>query len=792
MLHWLLKTIGVTDELLVHLDEATLAVQRPWVFWGGLLLLVPVAAFVYRRQLQNLATVPTALRVVLSASRILILAILVTVLAGPYLRLDLKVEKRPIVALVYDRSKSMELPAGPFEAEADAVKAARAAGYAVTEGKVDAEARKALDHIGRDALARAAVTTRKAELLDRLATKHEVRGYAFARDLTKISQTDAQVTTKDGQEVTRLSTHLGDALGGILDEAGGRPIAGIVLFSDGQNTAGVSPAEAARAAAAAGARVFPVVIGVPNRARDVAIVDVFTAGEVSTGDTARIAVTVESQGFDGRPVKVELVEDSVLDSKEIVLHSAEQQVVELSFLANKPGPHYLTVKIDPLPEEPDELRGNNTDMAFVKVSDEKLKVLLVDGLPRWDFRFLKNAMRRDHGLGGKSADEPDLLLEAELRHRAAGTEGTDLPRTVDDLLAYRTVVVGDASPELLDSTFVEALGKAVREKGLGLIVAAGPNHMPHAFDDRFKDLLPVRLSRRGGGLEAPAYRPFRMELSPEGSIHEAMRLYDDPGRSRNVWSQMPVYYWCAAVERAAPGASVLAWNPSVEGRYGKLPLLAHHFAGEGRVLFVATDTTWGWRQNVGDRFFYKFWGQAIRFVARKDEASKGKSTLEVRPVRALAGEPAQVHLQAFGADGAPVLLPQVGVSVLGGDSASRLELMADPAVKGRYTGLFTPPAPGEYRLAYDNVEARLRVLPSNEELRHPQLNLAALKLLADTTGGEVIDLADLGSIPDKLKGEATTSEIHREASVWDNGLTLGLVIVLYSLDVALRRLAGLS
>jgi hypothetical protein len=780
----------VANELLVHLDQATLAVQRPWVLWGGLFLLVPVAAFVYRRQLRNLATVPTALRVVLSVLRIVILAILVTVLAGPYLRLDLKVESRPIVAMVYDRSRSMELPAGPFEAEADVAKAARAAGYTVTDGKVDAEARRALDHIGRDALARAAVKTHKAELLDKLAAKHEVRGYTFARELAKTQPDDSQEATS--QDVSRTSTHLGDALGGIVDEAGGRPIAGIVLFSDGQNTAGVSPAEAARAAAAAGARVFPVVVGLPNRARDVAIVDVFTAGEVSAGDTARIAVTVESQGFDDRPVKVELVEDKVLDSKEIALHSAQQQVVELSFLANKPGPHYLTVKIDPLPEEPEELRGNNTDVAFVRVSDEKLKVLLIDGMPRWDFRFLKNAMRRDHGLGGKSGDEPDLLLESELRHRAAGSTGTTLPRTVDELAEYRTVILGDASPDLLDSTFVEALGKAVREKGLGLIVAAGPNQMPHAFDDRFKDLLPVRLSRRGSGLEAPAYRPFRLELSPDGTIHEAMRLYDDPGRSRNIWSQMPVYYWCSAVERAAPGATVLAWNPSVEGRYGKLPLIAHHYAGEGRVLFLGTDSTWGWRQNVGDRFFYKFWGQAIRFVARKDDKTKGKSTLEVHPVRALAGEPAQVRLMAFGADGAPVVAPQVGIAILGGESAGRLELMADPAVKGRYTGLFTPPAPGEYRLAYEGVEAKLRVLPSNEELRHPQINLAALKLLADTTGGEVVDLADLGTIPGKLKGEATSSEIHREASVWDNGLTLGLVIVLYSLDVALRRLAGLS
>ena len=61
------------------------------------------------------------------------------------------------------------------------------------------------------------------------------------------------------------------------------------------------------------------------------------------------------------------------------------------------------------------------------------------------------------------------------------------------------------------------------------------------------------------------------------------------------------------------GGDGLAENPSVATHaYGPLPLIATHHAGRGKVLFVGTDSTWLWRQNVGDRFFYKFWGQAIR------------------------------------------------------------------------------------------------------------------------------------------------------------------------------------
>jgi len=102
-------------------------------------------------------------------------------------------------------------------------------------------------------------------------------------------------------------------------------------------------------------------------------------------DTARVSVTVQSQGLDTRPAKVKLRDgDKVLDAKTVTLRDAEQQKVELSFQAKEPGAKYLSVVIAPLPDEPEHLRANDSEIAFVRVTDEKLKVLLIDGLPRWD------------------------------------------------------------------------------------------------------------------------------------------------------------------------------------------------------------------------------------------------------------------------------------------------------------------------------------------------------------------------------------------------------------------------
>src|SRR5205085_9973634 len=156
-------------------------------------------------------------------------------------------------------------------------------------------------------------------------------------------------------------------------------------------------------------------------------------------------------------------------------------------------------------------------------------------------------------------------------------------------------------------------------------------------------------------------------------------FYDDPGRNQNAWAYMPPFYWSAAVERPSPAATVVAWNGSVaEGCYGKLPLIAHHYAGQGRVLFVGTDSTWLWRQNVGDRYFYKFWGQAIRFVARRDPAAQKKSWMEVRPLRAQPGERATIELMAFAGDGTPLGDKSLRVQVSDGKAMNtQVSLLAD-------------------------------------------------------------------------------------------------------------------
>src|SRR5437588_5983246 len=181
MLSWLLRQLSDTEQLVEHIDEVQFDFQYGWVLIVGLVLLVPVGAWIVLRQRRNLATVPPKLRITLSLTRIAILALLVLALAGPFVRLDHRDEKKPVVAVLLDHSQSMQLPAGPYESDAELSNVARAAGYR----NLDSSARLALNRITRAKLTHSTLQAARP-FLEELSGRFDVRYYSFAQDVTRL------------------------------------------------------------------------------------------------------------------------------------------------------------------------------------------------------------------------------------------------------------------------------------------------------------------------------------------------------------------------------------------------------------------------------------------------------------------------------------------------------------------------------------------------------------------------------------------------------------------------------
>src|SRR5262249_53922666 len=153
--------------------------------------------------------------------------------------------------------------------------------------------------------------------LEGLARRYDVRYWSFHREAQPLGVDPVKLKLPEPPSPGGPSTRIGDAVARVLDEAAGRQVAGVLLFSDGQNNGGRSPGDVAVSAATAGTPIFAIPVGSRKRLRDVAIVDLYATSLVTVDDTARVAVTIESNGFDKRPVKVELRDgEMLLDMKE--------------------------------------------------------------------------------------------------------------------------------------------------------------------------------------------------------------------------------------------------------------------------------------------------------------------------------------------------------------------------------------------------------------------------------------------------------------------------------------------
>jgi hypothetical protein len=288
-----------------------------------------------------------------------------------------------------------------------------------------------------------------------------------------------------------------------------------------------------------------------------------------------------------------------------------------------------------------------------------------------------------------------------------------------------------------------------------------------------------------------------MKVTATGSLHPAFQIYESVTQNRAVWSRMPEFYWAAASDDAGSTATVLA---KLEGAPGPgsqdRPLIAERYAGRGRVLFIGLDSTYRWRRNIGNHLFYRFWGQAIRHVARNKDRAGDSSWMEASPRRIEPGDAAAIELYAVDDDGEPLDETELSVQVTGEDRSDRVRLSRAPQ-KGYYRGLWQPRGIGSYRLSYTDergkvVTSAVEVVRSGRELRRPIIDREALGTLADATGGGLLELDQISQLPGALKGEAVTVTKTNEESIWDNWLTLVLLVGLYCTDVGARRLLGLT
>lgn len=577
-------------------------------------------------------------------------------------------------------------------------------------------------------------------------------------------------------------------------------IVGAVLISDGDWNSGSDPVAAAEWLGAEGIPVFCVGVGNPDEVKDIEIADVKAKKSVYLKDSVAVAAEVRWSGYEGKSVSVVLRHgEDVLQEKKIELKKdSKTETVGLQFVPKEVGVVICTVEVAP---EADEVRTDNNRRGFeVEVTRAKKKVLLVEKFPRWEWRFLKNAIHRDPDF-----DLTCLLFNGMGRPSEGDMFITSFPSTKKELYEFEVIMFGDVPASEFSPQQLELLASYVEERGAPLIMIAGDRYAPWSYGGTaIEKVLPVVLDSGPKGKTGVYFdNGFNVELTPEGWDSPMMQLSDLPEENDRVWMEMPACYWCASAERAKAGATVLAVHPFLSNRHGKLPLIATQHYGNGKSLIVNIDSSWRWRLGHGDIVHYRFWGNVLRWMVASPLEGRGKYvTISSDKEKYRVGETATIYARVLDKEYFPLSPGRGGVFVEVTDGYGKSERVAMELTderKGTYQAKYAVRGSGEHRvqsavpsLGEEGFQAAIKFSAESVSLEQNSLRMRkdVLERITAKSGGRFHTIETASSIADEIPYVERELEEVKLKSLWDSHYAIGAFLAIMSLEWVLRKRKG--
>jgi len=377
------------------------------------------------------------------------------VLAEPILALFLVSKEKPVVAVLVDRSASMEKQNRKKQAEEVALK--------LSSEKGDWEYR--LWDFG-----------------DTLA------------DYQSLASSQATAT----------------AIGTVLGYASKTPhLAGVVVVSDGGNNSGPDPVKTAEKL---GVPVFSVAVGREEKTLDLGIERIDYPPMAFEGTPVKIELVVSARGIGKTKLPLTLSRGNKRMAAPLVDFSGDgEQSVEVELTPDSTGTLTFSAGLPVLAKE--ELTKNNRRIFSLRVLKAKLKVLLVSGRPGWNYRFLSEVLEENprleveglvygpdgrplydaSGLSARNLDNYDILIFSDFQPGIFSTIDARLAAAVRDkgkgaffLLSpdFLSESVPPVLGELLPLDFTNRKASAIAPVGdLDLTAEGGAHPATRLFSD---------------------------------------------------------------------------------------------------------------------------------------------------------------------------------------------------------------------------------------------------------------------------------------------------------------------
>lgn len=593
--------------------------------------------------------------------------------------------------------------------------------------------------------------------------------------------------------LTNLDAAAREALGELA------PGTALVLLSDGQHNTAGSPEEFAGAMKEAGVPVFTLGFGVETPPPDLSVLNVVTAESVFAEENLLGRVILGDSLPAGTPCNLRVTSGGrVLWERNFSAEGRGERRFDFGFPVKDlpPAPaserdktlRLISVQASVVGERAgiEKTRANNNREVALHLLSRKRKVLLLDGRPRWETRYIHNHFDRDERW------QVSLLIDDHAEPAAAGALQQGFPKTREELFSHDLIILGDAAPGRFSATQLDWLVEFVEKRGGGLILVDGARgHLRAWASGKTAPLLPVLWS----GAAAPTAEAWTLRLTPEGESQAALRLSDSASANSGLWPELPELRW-AAPAVAQPGAQTLAVFGS-RGSNAAPPALVFRPLGAGAVLYLASDELWRWRYQVADLYHQRLWMQLAAWIAappfqvEDDRAAIGSDRLRYQP-----GETAEIRVRLGDGSGAATEGAQA-VLLHEGREVAVLPLEADPTHFGILRAVTPPLKAGAYEIAVaagasaprGDLRLSLRVADAgNAEWASLTLNRPLLESMANLSGGRFLREEQAATdLPALLQAVDRRQTTVRETVLWSSWWWFGAVLGLLTAEWLLRK-----
>jgi len=552
----------------------------------------------------------------------------------------------------------------------------------------------------------------------------------------------------------KQATDLAGALKETLDNASN--LKAVLFLSDGDSNSGPSVLTLAGKCAASSVPVYSIQVGAKKSLPDLSIEDAFAPSfAIQSGSSNEYGgeITIDyriSNTFEKRQsttLKL-FANDQLVSQKPILISERERNSSKeilggsMTWLPPSEGKYELKLELGEVPGE--SLPGNNERILETRVEKKVIKALVVDSFPRWEYRFLRNALDRDPGVDMKC-----VLFHPGLSPGEGKGYLPEFPQTRDELASFDVVFLGDVGlgENELNEEQCKNLSELIRLQASGLVFLPGRRGRQLTFSDSsIAELLPVVYDpEKPTGLGTA--NPSSLQLTARGKEHWLTNLRGAGEPDRQFWERLPGFHWSAIVQKSRPGSEVLAVHSNFRNDWGRMPTLAIRYAGAGKTLYLGSDAAWRWRRGVEDKYHYRFWSQVVRWMAHgRYLAEKDGIRVIPDPERPKSGEKVFVRCIVLDKDGFPMENGEVeGIILHPGGQRETLQFTPDEEGPGVYLASFKAREPG-------TLSMQVNSSPTEREL---SLNLTIERQPKEKPGQPIVT-RDLLQLAQLTKGNSTS------------------------------------